>query len=117
MKRGQSDVVSGIQSIRRAFDHWGSFVRERPGSIAERMFGAYCKRLEWIANDMLTCPLFPDIVREGIRREWNADNFSIPAIVEKVALLPVDQRQVVEDIIDRLITGERLIITVETEKL
>jgi hypothetical protein len=29
----------------------------------------------------------------------------------------VDQRQVVEDIIDRLITGERLIITVETEKL
>ena len=115
--KGSSDVVSGIQSIRRAYDHWGSFIRERPGSIAERMFGAYCKRLEWIANDMLTCPLFPDIVREGIRREWNSDNFSVPAIVEKVALLPVDQREVVENIIDRLITGERLIITVETEKL
>ena len=114
--KGSSDVVSGIQSIRRAYDHWASFIRERPGSIAERMFGAYCKRLEWIANDMLTCPLFPDIVREGIRREWNADNFSVPAIVEKVALLPVDQREVVENIIDRLITGERLIITVETEK-
>ena len=114
--KGSSDVVSGIQSIRRAYDHWGSFIRERPGSIAERMFGAYCKRLEWIANDMLTCPLFPDIVREGIRREWNADNFTVPAIVEKVALLPVDQREVVENIIDRLITGERLIITVETEK-
>ena len=115
--KGSSDVVSGIQSIRRAYDHWGSFIRERPGSIAERMFGAYCKRLEWIANDMLTCPLFPDIVREGIRREWNSDNFSVPAIVEKVALRPVDQREVVENIIDRLITGERLIITVETEKL
>ena len=114
--KGSSDVVSGIQSIRRAYDHWSSFIRERPGSIAERMFGAYCKRLEWIANDMLTCPLFPDIVREGIRREWQADNFSVPAIVEKVALLPVDQREVVENIIDRLITGERLVITVEAEK-
>lgn len=114
--KGQSDIVSGIQSIRRAYDHWDSFIRERPGSLAERMFGGYCKRLKWIADDLLSCPHFPDIVRDGIRKEWTADNFSIPAIVEKVALLPVDQREIVEGIIDQLISGERLEITIETKK-
>lgn len=111
--KGESDIVSGIQSIRRAYDHWQSFVRERPGSLAERMFGGYCKRLEWIANDLLSCPHFPDIVRDGIRKEWNSDNFSIPAISEKVALLPVDQRAIVEDVIDQLISGKELEITIE----
>ena len=114
--KGESDIVSGIQSLRRTFDHWQSFIRERPGSLAERMFGGYCKRLEWIVNDMLSCPHFPDIVREGIRKEWNADNFSVPAISEKVALLPVDQRAIVEDIIDQLISGKQLEITIETKE-
>lgn len=114
--KGESDIVSGIQSLRRTFDHWQSFVRERPGSLAERMFGGYCKRLEWIVNDLLSCPHFPDLVRDGIRKEWNADNFSVPAIAEKVALLPVDQRAIVEDIIDELISGKKLEITIETKE-
>ena len=114
--KGESDIVSGIQSLRRVYDHWQSFIRERPGSLAERMFGGYCKRLEWITNDLLSCPHFPDIVRDGIRKEWNADNFSVPAIVEKVALLPVDQRAIVEDIIDQLISGEKLEITIEVKE-
>jgi hypothetical protein len=114
--KGESDIVSGIQSIRRAYDHWQSFVRERPGSLAERMFGGYCKRLEWIANDLLSCPHFPDLVRDGIRKEWQSDNFSVPAISEKVALLPVDQRAIVEDIIDQLISGKQLEITIETKE-
>ena len=114
--KGESDIVSGIQSLRRTFDHWQSFVRERPGSLAERMFGGYCKRMEWIVNDVLSCPHFPNLVRDGIRKEWNADNFSVPAISEKVALLPVDQRAIVEDIIDQLISGKQLEITIETKE-
>lgn len=112
--KGESDIVSGLQAMKRAHDHWDSFVRERPGTLAERMFGGYCKRLAWIANDLLTCPHFPPLVRDGIRKEWAADPFATMAIAEKAALLPPDQRDAIESIIDRLITGERLTIELKT---
>lgn len=113
--RGESDIVSGLQAMKRAYDHWNSFVRERPGSLAERVFGGYCKKLNWIANDMITGLHFPDIIRDGIRKEWNADAFTTMAISEKAALLPPDQREVIETIIERLITGEKLRIELKSE--
>ena len=113
--RGESDIISGLQAMKRAYDHWDSFVRERPGSVAERMFGNYCKRLNWIAFDFITCPHFPDEVRAGIRKEWTADPFTTLAITEKAALLPPDQREVIETIIDRLITGEKLRIELKPQ--
>jgi hypothetical protein len=113
--KGESDIVSGLQAMKRAFDHWDSFIRERPGSLAERMFGGYCKRLAWIANDLITCPHFPQVVRDGIRKEWTADPFMTMAIAEKAALLPPDQRDIIETVIDRLITGERLQIELKPE--
>jgi len=112
--KGESDIVSGLQAMKRAYDHWDSFVRERPGSLAERMFGGYCKRLDWIAQDLITCPHFPQVVRDGIRKEWKSDSFTTLAIAEKAALLPPDQRDIIENIIDRLITGERLNIELKT---
>ncbi len=112
--KGESDIVSGLQAMKRAFDHWDRFVRERPGHLAEKMFGGYCKRLDWIAQDLITCPHFPQPVRDGIRNEWRADPFTTMAIAEKAALLPPDQRDVIESIIDRLITGERLNIELKT---
>lgn len=112
--RGESDIVSGLQAMKRAYDHWDSFIRERPGSLAERMFGGYCKRLSWIANDLITCPHFPQLVRDGIRKEWTSDPFTTMAIAEKAALLPPDQRGIIESVIERLISGERLKIELKT---
>lgn len=112
--KGESDIVSGLQALKRAHDHWESFVREKPGSLAERMFGMYIRKINWIVQDFLSCPHFPDVVRNGIRKEWNTDPFMTPAIADKAALLSPDQRDAVENVIDLLLSGEKLEIEVKT---
>ena len=111
--KGESDIVSGLQALKRAHDHWDSFVREKPGSLAERMFKAYIAKINWIVFDFLSCPHFPDAVRNGIRKEWYADPFMTPAISDKVALLAPDQRDAVENVIDLLLSGEKLEIEIK----
>ena len=111
--KGESDIVSGLQALKRAHDHWNSFVREKPGSLAERMFKMYLGKMNWIVQDFLSCPHFPDIVRNGIRKEWYSDAFTTPAITDKVALLSPDQRDAVENVIDLLLSGEKLEIEVK----
>lgn len=111
--RGESDIVSGLQALKRTYDHWESFIREKPGSLAERMFKEYLKKINWIVFDFLSCPHFPEDVRRGIRKEWTSDGFSVPAISEKVALLSPEQRSAVENVIDLLLSGEKLEIEVK----
>lgn len=111
--KGESDIVSGLQELKRAHDHWDSFVREKPGSLAERMFKTYIGKINWIVQDFLSCPHFPDIVRNGIRKEWTSDGFAVPAIADKIALLAPDQRDAVENVIDLLLSGEKLEIEIK----
>jgi hypothetical protein len=110
--RGESDFLAGFQHLHRGYDHWQSFIRERPGGVAERLFGNYCRKIEWIAKDLITCPLFPTIVREGLKTEWNSDAFMVDAIIEKVMVLTPGQREVIETVLDRIIAGEHTIVEV-----
>ena len=110
--KGESDFLAGFQHLHRAHEHWQSFVRERPGGVAERLFGNYCRKIEWIAKDLITCPLFPTIVREGLKTEWNSDAFMVDAIIEKVMVLTPGQREVIETVLDRIIAGEHTIVEV-----
>ena len=110
--RGESDFLAGFQHLHRGYDHWQSFVRERPGGVAERLFGNYCRKIEWIAKDLITCPLFPTIVREGLKTEWNSDAFMVDAIIEKVMVLTPGQREVIETVLDRIIAGEHTVVEV-----
>jgi hypothetical protein len=110
--RGESDFLAGFQHLHRGYDHWQSFIRERPGGVAERLFGNYCRKIEWIAKDLITCPLFPSIVREGLKTEWNSDAFMVDAIIEKVMVLTPGQREVIETVLDRIIAGEHTVVEV-----
>jgi hypothetical protein len=110
--RGESDFLAGFQHLHRAYDHWQSFIRERPGTLAERLFGNYCRKLEWIAKDLIICPNFPLIVRDGLKEEWNSDAFTVDAIIEKVMILTPGQREVIETVLDRIIAGEHTVVEV-----
>lgn len=115
--RGEADFVSGLQHLRRAYDYWSSFKLDNPESRAARIFGQYCNKMEWIVNDLKTYPLFPDIVRQSIGKEWKADQFTSDAIQEKIALLTPDQRTIIEEIIDTVLKGEKLQIEVKPENV
>jgi len=114
--RGEADFVAGIQNLRRAYDYWQSFIRDRPGTRGDKLFSQYCKKMEWIVQDLASNPLFPDIVRDNIRKEWNADQFTHPAIVDKIALLSPEQRIIIESVIDTILKGETLQLEIEPQK-
>lgn len=108
--KGGSDVVSSVQNIKQAHEHFSSFQREYPDSKGAKIFENYKKKLEWVVKDLITMPMLTDDVRKGIREEWESDVFAVPAIQEKIALLPPDKRDVVESIIDKVIIGESVTI-------
>ncbi len=106
--KGSGNIVSAIHHLRMATDHFGSFVREHPGSKGSRLFETYKKRIAWIVTDLMTNFDLPSPAREGVKREWNSDAFAVPAIAEKAALLHPDQRELVETIMDLLLKGEEI---------
>lgn len=108
LMKGGSNIVSGIQHLKRAFEHFESFRREYPGSKGERLFKGFNQRLNWVYSEMSTSPFLPEDIREGIKKEWNSDVFTVDAIAENVALLSPEQRELVDTIIEGLLSGEQI---------
>jgi hypothetical protein len=106
--KGGSNIVSAIHALRQGFDHFESFEKDHPGSKGAQLFANYRKKIEWVYKDLLTNPHLTEPVREGIRREWKSDVFSVPAINEKIPLLNPEQRDLIETIIDALLKGETI---------
>lgn len=106
--KGSSNVVSAIQSLRQAYDHMDSFVRDFDGSLGASIFKTYQNKIEWIYKDFLTNRHLTEEVRAGMRKEWESDVFAVPAINEKIALLPPEKRDLVEAMIDAILRGEEI---------
>lgn len=107
--KGNADIVSGFRCLKQASDHFTSFKNEmQKGSEGVRLSSIYIKKIDWMYMDFQSNPLFPKEVREGIRKEWASDPFAVSAIEEKIALLKPDQRDLVETIIDGLLSGEQI---------
>lgn len=106
--KGSSSIVSAIQHLKMAHDHFEDFERENPGGNGARLFRGYRNRLNLIATDLITHPFLPEGVRQGIKNEWLSDVFAVPAIMEKIALLTPEQREAVEYVIEQCLNGETL---------
>lgn len=106
--KGGSDIVSAIHCMRQAYEHFESFQREYPASKGAALMKNYNTKLEWVYKDLATHPFLPDVVRNGINKEWNSDVFAVPAISEQVALLAPEQRAFVERLIEAMLNGEEI---------
>ena len=106
--KGQANLVSGVHNLKQAFEQFGSFIREYPGSVGARMLKGYNKKLEWIVTDLKTLPALPHDVADDVTKEWESDVFVVPAIQEKVSLLSPEQREMIEEAIDKMIDGKKI---------
>ncbi len=111
--KGGSDIVSTVQHIRMAMDHCDSFINQHPGTKGAKLFDGYRSRLQWILNDLKTHPALPEGVRAGLKAEIEGDVFTVPAIAEKIALVPPQQRETIEALIDGVLNGESINIIKE----
>jgi hypothetical protein len=96
----RSNIISAIHKLKEAKEHFQDFQREHPNSKGEKLAGKYVSKIDWIYTDLVTFPLFPAPVIEGVRKEWQSDSFQISAIAEKAALLMPEQRELIEGVID-----------------
>jgi hypothetical protein len=110
--KGGANIVGGLHSIRQAYEQFESFQREYPNTKGANMFKRYNDKLLWIARDLISHEHFTEEIREGLRTEWNGDVFIVPAIGEKASLLKPEQRESIENVIDKLLEGAEVEFTI-----
>ena len=101
-----ANIINAIQNLKMAQEQFEDFCRQYPNSQGSRMFKKYSDKIEWIFGDIITNPFLTEEVRIGIKNEIKSDVFAVPAIMEKVALLTPDQREIIEDVLEAYISGE-----------
>jgi hypothetical protein len=103
-----ANIISAIQNLKMAQEQFDDFRRQYPDSKGEKMFKLYGDKISWMFNDIITNPYITDEVREGIKHEIASDVYAVPAIIEKVALLTPEQRELIEDTLDAMLAGEEV---------
>lgn len=103
-----ANVVSAIQHLKMAKEHYEDFIRDYPESSGARLFLSHINKINWIFKDTITHPNVSQAVRDGIKKEILSDVFAVPAINDKVALLTPEQREMIEETIDAMLAGEEI---------
>ena len=103
-----ANIVSAIQHLKMAKEHYDDFIRQYPESSGARLFLNHVNKINWIFKDTITHPHITQAVRDGIKKEILSDVFAVPAINEKVALLTPEQREIIEETIDAMLSGEEI---------
>jgi hypothetical protein len=114
---GVSSIVSSMQNIIVAREFCNDFIRSHPESAGAKVFKLYAKKLQWILDDFYTFPYFPQEIRDGIKNEIKSDPFTIPAINEKLALVTPEHREMLEQIIDAILQGEKFTIEINKDQI
>lgn len=104
IKRG-ANIINAIQNLKMGQEQFLDFCRQYPDSKGERLFKNCSKKIDGIFTDIITHPMLTQEVRDGIKNEIKSDVFAVPAILEKVALLNPDQRDLIESAIDAMLEG------------
>jgi len=117
MSNSGANIVSAIQHLKMAKEHYLDFIRQYPESSGSRLFVSHVNKINWIFKDTMTHPHITENVRIGIKKEIESDVFAVPAINEKVALLSPEQRELIEETIDALLSGvEVKIVDIKEDK-
>ncbi len=103
-----ANIISAIQNLKMAQEQFDDFRRQYPDSKGEKMFKLYGDKITWMFKDIITHPFITNEVREGIKNEIASDVYAVPAILEKIALLNPEQRELIEDTLDAIIAGQEV---------
>ena len=103
-----ANIINAIQNLKMAQEQFEDFCRQYPNSQGSRLFKKYSDKVAWIFSDLITNPFITEEVRIGIKNEIASDVFAVPAIIEKVALLTPDQRDLIESTLDAILSGEEV---------
>lgn len=108
-----SSIISGLQHIKRAKDFFEVFANTCQGGRGAALMRGYIGKLNFILRDFSSTPDFSQEVRDALRMEYQSDTWEVDDLCGKMALVPANQRDFVEKILDMVISGEQLKIMEE----
>ncbi len=110
-------------SFRKAFYHlkmaetyFDDEARERPMKLSGDVSKKYNTKLKWIFNDFNTDIRLPKSAQEEFKNELNGDIMFFDSISRKSLELSEKQRAVVENIIDCVLKGEKVIVDIDNHE-
>lgn len=101
-----SSIISAIHHLRASKEYLEDFIRSAPNTRGAVIFKGYSNKIDWILRDVITYPHFGGGVREAIKIEILSDPLQYPAIVDRIALLTPEQRELLEEIVENLIKSK-----------
>ena len=110
-----SNFITSIHHLRICAEYMDDIVRQAPGSRAAVLFEGYSKKIKWILRDISTYPYFTDPIRDGIKTEIASDPLTYRSIMERISLLAPAQRDLLEFVIEDLLTGKQIKIEVNEQ--
>lgn len=104
-----TNIVQFIIKLKQAKTHCENVAAICPENTGgHKHFKRQIKRLDDIFTDTASITILSEEVRAAMRKEWNSDEFTIEAIYEKLALLPPEQKEKVETLVDMILAGEKI---------
>lgn len=97
-----SCIVSTLHHLKIAKTYLEVFCIENKESKGAAIFNQYLKKIGWIKTDLITHPFFTQEVRDGINQEWDSDVLQVVEIHNRIALLPPEKREILEQFINKL---------------
>ncbi len=108
-----TDFIQAIHHLKIAKEFFHDIQRAcGEGAKGYRLAKQYESRIEWIYRDLLSNPNFNEDFRDGLKEEWASDSFIFPALMEKIAALTPENREVVEDLIILILKGESINVVI-----
>lgn len=107
IQKGTS-IIKAFYHIKHAQEQLSDFVRDYPDTRLIHFIKTYVKKLEWIEKDFKTIPSLPPIVSDAMTKEMNGDILFPTAIAEKCLMLNEQQRETIDFLIDKIMSGENI---------
>lgn len=106
-----TNFIQSLHHLKIAKEFFQDLQRQNPGTKGSALAKLYENKIEWIYKDLITNPNFDATVVDGIKAEWASDAFIVPALHEKIATLRPDQRENLEMVVDLILKGETIDIS------
>lgn len=103
-----SFIVQGFHYLKKAKLCFEAVRNDSHFSMKNKVDKLCVKRIDLIKFDFVTSFDFPQIVRDGIRKEWESDVLTNDNIYHQLHLLTPEKRELVETIVIALINGENI---------
>lgn len=110
-----TNFIQAMHHLKVSKEFFQDIQRDCVGTKGATIAKKYEDKIEWMYKDLLTNPNFNEDFRKGLKEEWSADAFVVPALMEKITELTPENREKLEVVVQAIIDGEEITIELKSK--